>query len=243
MDLNADVGEGFDDRALFPYLTSVNVACGGHAGDETSMEATLRQAAQHGLKLGAHPSYEDRINFGRIDLGLDAETIERQVRDQTLRLVAIARNLGVPLAHVKPHGALYNRAARDLQTARAVARATKESGLALVGLPGSEVETAARELGLHFLPEGFADRRYLSDGSLSPRSREGSVIRDPAEAAAQALALCQGLPIRTLDGGTVTIQAETICIHSDSPGAEVIVASVQAAMISGGFLRAPSPAQ
>lgn len=243
MDLNADVGEGFDDEALFPFLTSVNVACGGHAGNESSMEATLGAAARHDLRLGAHPSFEDRPNFGRIDLDLAPEAVELQVRLQIQRLRAIALDLHLSLSHVKPHGALYNRAARDFETARAVAWATAgvSRELALVGLPDSAVAAAARESGIRFLPEGFADRRYLHDGSLSPRSREGSVIRDPAEAAAQAVALCQGLPIATMDGGTVRIHPATICIHSDSPGASAIAEAVHSAMAARGFL-GPLPA-
>lgn len=237
MDLNADTGEGFDDRALFPFLTSVNVACGGHAGDEATMEKTLRDAARHGLSLGAHPSYEDRANFGRVDLDLNPETVEVQVRVQIERLLEVARKLGLALSHVKPHGALYNRAARHLETALAIARTAKDLGLSLVGLPDSRMRQAAQKLGIRFIPEGFADRRYLADGSLCPRSRAGSVLTDPAEAAGQALALARGLPIPTAEGDELTLEVETLCIHSDSPGAAAIAAHVHASLAAEGLVR------
>jgi UPF0271 protein len=238
VDLNADVGEGWDDKALFPFLTSVNVACGGHAGDPGSIEKTLLGARALHLAIGAHPGYEDRENFGRVEMGLGPGPVEDLVARQLDLFARIAASAGITVTHVKPHGALYNRAARDLQIARAIARAVARanSNTALVGLPGSDVEKAARELGLRFIPEGFADRRYLSDGSLAPRSRDGSVIRDPADAAAQAIALAQGLPFATLDGEGCRMQIETICIHSDSPGAAATAEAVHEALSRMGLL-------
>lgn len=236
LDLNADVGESTgavtvgDDAAVIPLVTSVNVACGGHAGDDAVMRRTLRLARAHGVAAGAHPSYPDREGFGRRELGLQPGAIHDEVVAQVRRLAQLAGEEGVPLRHVKPHGALYNRAAREPAVADAVARAVAavDPSLMLVGLAGSALVEAARAHGLRPLREGFCDRRYGADGFLVPRSVPGACLDDPAAAAEQALALATG--------GSV----DTLCVHGDGPAAVPILRAVRARLDAAGIpLRAP----
>lgn len=235
MELNADIGEGCDDVRLMPYLARVSIACGGHAGDAASMEAALRLAAEHGVAVGAHPSYPDRSQFGRRALAASADDIAAWVRQQTEALAEQAARLDVRLAHVKPHGALYNVAARDAGVAQAIARgvAAVDPALALVGLAGSQLIAAGQAAGLAVLNEAFADRRYLPDGRLVSRETTGALIVDPAAAAEQARALAGEGAVTTLDGGPVRIRADTICLHSDTPGALNIARAVHAALNRG----------
>ena len=236
IDLNADVGEGYDDRALMPFLTSVNVACGGHAGDERTMAATVEMALFRGIAVGAHPSYPDREHFGRRELALSAEEIEAAVRSQVSALAAITAEVGAELVHVKPHGALYNVAAADLMTARAIARAVRavDRRLRLVGLAGSKLLAAAAEIGLVAASEAFADRRYAADGSLAPRGRAGAVIEDPAEAAEQALRIVRDGEVAAVGGARVGVHAETLCLHGDTPGAAAIARAVHERLRAAG---------
>ena len=229
IDLNADVGEGYDDRSLMPFLTSVNVACGGHAGDARSMADTVAAAYRLGLVIGAHPSYPDREHFGRREIVLPPAELEASIVDQIAALERVAKVEGARLDHVKPHGALYNRAARDLELARVVARAVRavSSRLKVVGLCGSALLEAAREIGLPALAEAFADRRYAADGSLAPRTLAGSLIEDPAEAADQALHIVQQGELVSIDGARVALSADTLCVHSDTPGASAIARAVR----------------
>ncbi len=238
IDLNADVGEGYDDRALLPFLTSVNVACGGHAGDERTMGDTVRAAAASGLAIGAHPSYPDREHFGRRELAMAPEELARAVREQVRALGCVAAAAGVRLTHVKPHGALYNTAARDLDTARSLARAVREVDpmLRLVGLGGSRLLDAGREVGLDVAAEAFADRRYAPDGSLASRALEDALIRDPADAADQALRIVREHEVRALDGTRVGVRADTICIHGDTEGAVAIARAVRRRLEEAGVL-------
>lgn len=235
MELNADIGEGCDDASLMPYLTRVSIACGGHVGDAASMTAALRLAAEHGVAAGAHPSYPDRSQFGRRALAASADEIAAWVTQQTEVLAEQAARLGVPLTHVKPHGALYNVAARDAHVARAVARAVAavDPALALVGLAGSQLIAAGQAAGLPVLNEAFADRRYLPNGRLVSRETSGALIVDPADAAEQARGLAEGRAVATLGGGAVRIRADTICLHSDTPGALNIARAVHAALNTG----------
>ncbi len=232
IDLNADVGEGFDDLAIFPYVSSVNVACGGHAGDAATMDRTVAEAAERGLAIGAHPSYPDRAGFGRRDLDLPLEDVVKSVSEQLDALAAICARRSVRLAHVKPHGALYNKAARDEELARALAETVRafDPSLALVGLAGSLSVAAARSAGLRALEEGFADRRYLADGTLVPRSREDAVIDSLELALAQGLALARGEPFPAVDGSPLTIHVDTLCIHSDTPGASAFARALSTAL-------------
>jgi 5-oxoprolinase (ATP-hydrolysing) subunit A len=235
MELNADIGEGCDDAGLMPYLTRVSIACGGHAGDAASMTAALRLAAEHGVAAGAHPSYPDRSQFGRRALAASGDEIAAWVTEQTETLAEQAARLGLRLAHVKPHGALYNVAARDAAVARAIARAVAavDPALVVIGLAGSQLIAAGQAAGLPVLNEAFADRRYLPSGRLVSRETAGALIVDPADAAEQARVLAAGRAVATLGGGAVRIRADTICLHSDTPGALNIARAVHAALNHG----------
>lgn len=235
IELNADIGEGCDDASLMPYLNRVSIACGGHTGDAASMSAALRLAAEHGVAVGAHPSYPDRAQFGRRERVATAEEVVAWVTQQTESLAEQAARLGMRLAHVKPHGALYNVAARDAVTARAIARAVAalDPALILVGLSGSQLIAAGRVVGLAVLNEAFADRRYQSSGQLVSRETIGALIVDPRVAAAQAAALARGQPISSLSGDPIEVRADTICLHSDTPDALNIARAVHAALNRG----------
>jgi UPF0271 protein len=235
IELNADIGEGCDDAGLMPYLNRVSIACGGHTGDAASMRAALRLAAVHGVAVGAHPGYPDRARFGRHELAASADEIAAWVTQQTEALAEQATRLGLRLAHVKPHGALYNVAARDAVVARAIARAVAalDPALLLVGLAGSRLVAAGQVAGLAVLNEAFADRRYQSNGQLVSRETIGALIIDPQLAAAQAAALAHGQAIDTQSGGRIRVRADTICLHSDTPDALNIARAVHAALNHG----------
>jgi UPF0271 protein len=218
VDLNADVGEGMDDSALLPFLTSANVACGLHAGDPTVMDATVEQALARGVRVGAHPGYPDRENFGRIRMDLPAAAIERLVLYQIAALDGFVRSRGARLTHVKPHGALYHAAAQSRDIARAIAAGVKRAGADL---------DAAREAGLPAAAEAFADRRYRSDGTLVPRTEPGALLTDPEEAAGQALSLARDRFVLAQDGSRIAVEADTICVHGDTPGAPEIARRIR----------------
>ena len=239
MDLNADLGESFgvwtlgDDARLVEHLTSANLACGFHAGDFRVMEATVALCREAGVAVGAQPGYPDLLGFGRRPMPFDPSEVESLVRYQIGALDAFCRAAGVEMQHIKPHGALYNQAAADRALARAIATAVARFSrdLALFGLATSEpMRSAATDAGLRFVPEAFADRRYLPDGSLQPRSEQGSVIHDPDAAAAQALMIATERKVVASDGSRVSISAESICCHGDTPGAVGIAAAVRSAL-------------
>jgi len=235
IELNADIGEGCDDAGLMPYLNRVSIACGGHTGDVASMTAALRLAAEYGVAAGAHPGYPDRAQFGRQPLAATEDEIMAWITQQTGALAEQAARLGLRLAHVKPHGALYNVAAHDAGVARAIARAAAafDPGLALLGLSGSRLIAAGQAAGLTALNEAFADRRYQASGQLVSRETPGALIVDPQAAAGQALALAQGKPVTTSNGVAIRIPADTICLHSDTPDALNIARAVHAALNRG----------
>ena len=241
MDLNADLGEGMDDGPILPFLTSANVACGMHAGGPLVMERTVAQALSRGVRIGAHPSYPDRENFGRTAMDLPLDEVRALVLYQVGALDAFVRSRGGRLTHVKAHGALYNRAARDAPLARAIADAVRAYGsdLILVGLAGSAQLPEARAVGLRAVGEAFADRRYLPDGSLMPRSQPGSVLHDGAEAAEQALRIAREGSVVASDGSRVRVDAETLCLHGDTPGAVAIASAVRERLESSGIRIAP----
>jgi UPF0271 protein len=219
IDLNCDMGELPDaalEEALMAHITSANVACGGHAGDAATMLRTVEMARRHGVAVGAHPGYPDRANFGRVEMALSPEQIAQTVYAQIGALAAIAGQL----AHVKPHGALYNVAAKNPEVARAIGEGVARFGqdLVLVGLAGSAMLDVWRDMGFRTAAEGFADRRYEPDGSLRSRKFAGALFTEPSAAAAQAL--------RLVSEGHV----QTICVHSDTPGALEILAAVAAAV-------------
>lgn len=235
IDLNCDMGESFGrytlgaDAALMPLITSANIACGYHAGDPTVMQATLQLAAQHGVAAGAHPGWPDLQGFGRREMTCSPAEVEAIVLYQIGALAAFARAGGVELGHVKPHGALYNQAARDPALAAAVARAVQHFSrdLALVGLAGSHSLAAAAELGLRVAAEAFPDRAYLPDGSLMPRSQPGAVLDSPAEVAQNAVRLArEGIAAHPID---------TLCLHGDSPRALENALAVRAALQEAGI--------
>jgi len=235
IELNADIGEGCDDASLMPYLARVSIACGGHIGDVASMATALRLAVEHGVAAGAHPSYPDRSQFGRRALAASEAEIAAWVTQQTEVLAEQAARIGLRLAHVKPHGALYNVAARDAGVARAIARAVAalDPALVLIGLAGSQLVAAGQAAGLTVLNEAFADRRYLPSGRLVSRETRGALIHDPEVAAEQARVLTRGGPVATLGGGAVHVRADTICLHSDTPGALNIARAVHTALNRG----------
>jgi UPF0271 protein len=220
IELNADVGEGGADAFVIPHVQRISIACGGHAGDQASMRAALLLAREHGAKAGAHPGYPDPANFGRKALAAAPDEITRWVVEQTLALQAVAEELEMRLFHVKPHGALYNRAAVDRETAQAVIAAIlKLQGLALVVLAGSPLAHWARQAGLPVLEEAFADRRYLKNGQLAPRQLPGAVIDDLEQARGQALRIAAGEAFQTLDEGLLQLRADILCLHGEGPQA------------------------
>lgn len=222
IDLNCDLGEGCPfDAELMRLITSANIACGGHAGDDQTMTRTIRLAMEHGVAIGAHPGYPDKKNFGRLPSNLPLDAVSSSVSGQIRRIKSIAGELGAEVKHVKPHGALYNQAADDVAVAKAVvdAVAAVDGSLALFGLSDSFLIRVAEDAGLKAVGEAFADRRYLTSGRLAPRSAAGSVIEDPKAAAQQALMIASGEPIPTLDGGSIVVKAETICLHGDGANA------------------------
>lgn len=236
IDLNGDLGEGAGhDAELMPLLSSANIACGGHAGDEASMRVAVGLARAHGVAAGAHPGFPDRAHFGRREFAVTPAQVRTWVAEQIDRLVAVARAVDVPLRHVKPHGALYNQAARDAGLAEAVAAAVRaaDSRLILVGLSGSALPEAGRRAGLRVADEVFADRGYRADGSLVPRGEPGALVGGPG-AATRMAGLVRDGRLRSVDGVEVALAADTICLHGD--GAEVVATarSLRSALASAG---------
>jgi UPF0271 protein len=223
IDLNCDMGELEDaahEAALMEHITSANIACGGHAGDDATMERTARLALERGVRIGAHPGYPDRANFGRIEMPLSPAEVEETVIEQIARLDAIVKRFGGEILHVKPHGALYNIAVRNGDVANAIGAAVARwnGAVALFGLAGSPMLDVWKGMGLRTVGEAFADRRYEADGTLRSRKFADALITDPAAAAAQA--------VRFARGGT----AQTICVHGDTPGAVEILRACRAAL-------------
>lgn len=218
IDLNVDLGEGCDnDEALLGLVSSANIACGWHAGDAAVMRQCVRWALANGVAIGAHPSFPDRANFGRSEMHLPPEEVYAGVLYQIGALAAIAQAEGGRLSHVKPHGALYNQAAKDPALADAICDAVRRFDPALLffGLAGSGMIDAARRAGLRPVEEVFADRGYMPDGSLVPRSRPGALIEDEEAALAQALSLVREQRVQAVDGSLVAVNAQTVCLHGD----------------------------
>lgn len=238
IDLNADLGEGGrDDAALMTLVSSVNIACGFHAGDAQTMQRCVRDAIKHGVAIGAHPGFPDRANAGRLAMDLPPETVYAQTLYQIGALEAIARAQQGVLRHVKPHGMLYNQAAKDPQLADAIACAVRDCHpqLILVGLAGSELIRAGERLGLATRQEVFADRGYQPDGSLVPRSRPGALITDASQALAQTLEMVRQGSVRAIDGSTARVQADTVCLHGDGEHALQFARRLRAAFAEQGI--------
>jgi len=242
MDINSDLGESEKSLAngtdfeLMRSITSANVACGGHAGDERTMRETVRIAKQLGVAVGAHPGYPDRENFGRIESPMSAAEVEATVRDQIAALAEIAAPLGVQLVHCKPHGALYHAANKSAEVAAAIGRAVLESDeqLIMVGQAGSATLTLWESMGLSCAAEAFADRAYEPDGILRKRALPGALLDDPAMAARQAVDIATRQIAMATDGTELKVVAQTVCIHSDTPGSVAIARAVNEALKKAG---------
>ncbi|HTJ12789.1 MAG TPA: 5-oxoprolinase subunit PxpA [Dinghuibacter sp.] len=218
IDLNCDMGEGVgDDSALMPCISSANIACGYHAGDEALMEETARLALRHGVAIGAHPSYFDLEDFGRTEMAVPEELLYDWILDQIQLLQAVCARAGAVVRHVKPHGALYNMAARDGSLAAVVAGAVRAADPALVlyGLSGSLLISAAQRVGLRTASEVFADRTYQDDGSLTPRRQPGALITDVGRSVDQVLHIIRRGTVASVSGVEVPLVAETVCLHGD----------------------------
>ena len=251
IDLNADIGEADSaewaaaEAAILSYVSSCNIACGGHAGDDDSMRATVRGAMAHGVVIGAHPAYPDRANFGRrsLVLGQDiaADALERSLTAQIVRLAEIAAEEGAAVAYVKPHGQLYNDAVTDREKADLIARtiAAIDPALVLLGGPNSEMGRAAKAHGLRFVAEGFIDRRYSDAGHLVSRKEPGAVIESQEARLAQATRLASTGEVETASGGRLDIKARSLCLHGDSAGAVETARLARRAIEAAGVVVAP----
>ena len=249
IDLNCDLGESYgawhmgEDADVLAEISSANIACGFHAGDPDTMRRSVRLAAARGVAVGAHPSLPDLQGFGRRDMAVSADEVHALTLYQIGALSAFAKSEGTCLHHVKPHGALYNMAARDTVLAAAIAAAVADFDrqLILVGLAGSALLQAGRAAGLRVAAEAFCDRRYRADGSLTPRREAGAVIDDAAAAVEQALSIVLHSAATARDGSRVAIAADTLCIHGDRPGAAAFARSLRTALQQAGIVVAALP--
>jgi UPF0271 protein len=247
IDLNADLGEGFgayragDDEGLLRVVTSANVACGFHAGDPLVMRRAVAQAAERGVVVGAHPGYPDLLGFGRRDLAASPEEVSAYVLYQVGALSAFCTAAGTRLRYVKPHGALYNRAARDPSTARAIAEGVRlaDPSLVLLALAGSEMIRAGEAAGIRVAAEAFVDRAYLPTGELVPRSQPGATLHDVEEVSARAVRMAREGTVTAIDGSVLLVRPDSLCVHGDNPEAPAIVRAVRARLEAEGITVAP----
>jgi len=238
IDLNADVGESVgDDEGVLPFVSSANVACGFHAGNPAVMRITVQLARRYGVAVGAHPGFQDLEGFGRREIRLSTPELETLVAYQIGALAGVAAAEGVRLSHVKPHGALYNMAARDAGMADAIARAVRavDASLVLFGLSGSELVAAGDRAGLRVASEVFADRGYWPNGSLAPRGTPGAVLTEVQDVVRRAIGMARGQAVTSVDGSSVSVRADTICIHGDTPGAAALARAVRSALTAAGI--------
>lgn len=244
IDLNGDLGEGGPDAALLPLLTSANVACGLHAGSPALMRRTVALARTHGVALGAHPGFADREGFGRRELPVTPEEAYALTLYQLGALSGFAAVEGWPIAHVKPHGALYNMAARDPAIAGAIARAVHDFDPALVlfGLAGSALVSAGRARGLRVAEEFFADRAYQPDGALVPRGRIEAVLHDPQVVTRRVIQAVLESTVTAIDGTVLAVRADTVCLHGDTPEAVPFAVDLRRALEAAGIRLAPAVA-
>lgn len=242
IDLNCDMGESFGvytlgyDEAAMPHVTSINVACGFHASDPANMVKTVRKAKEFDLAIGAHPSFPDLVGFGRRVLAASPEEIYADVVYQIGALAAICKAEGMALQHVKAHGALYNMAEKDMGVATAIAEAIKsvDSALYMLCSCGSTMVAAARNAGVCYVEEAFADRAYTKEGTLVPRRQAGAVIHDPQEVAARVLRLVKTGKVQAIDGSEVSLTAQTVCVHGDTPGAVEMIKAIKESLAAEG---------
>jgi UPF0271 protein len=243
VDLNCDVGESFGawqmgaDADVIPSVTSVNIACGYHAGDPGVMRRTVRFAQAAGASIGAHPGLPDLAGFGRRDLSVTPRELEDMVLYQIGALAAIAHAEGAVVSHVKPHGALYNMAAKNRALAGAIAKAVAsfDRGLVFYALAGSPMLDVGRDAGLTVAAEGFADRSYEADGSLTPRAQPGSVVSDPSIVVARAIRMVRDGTVVTTSGHEIALRIDTLCVHGDTPGAEMVARELRRGLQSAGI--------
>ena len=243
IDLNCDMGEGETeastalDHELMQFISSCSIACGGHAGSEHTMRQTAASALDAGLRIGAHPSYPDRENFGRRSMSISGSALSAAITEQTAALKDIVDELGGNLSFVKPHGALYNDMARDAELTSLVVTTIKEFDptLKIMGLAGSHCRAICEDLAMPFLGEAFADRRYADDGQLSPRSQNGAVITEPETAVEQILSIVEHARVESINGKWLPLQAQSICVHSDTPGALEHLTLISNQLISRGL--------
>ena len=238
IDFNCDLGEDCgDDAAILPYISSASIACGFHAGSPDTMQRTVALCLAHGVAIGAHPSHADRENFGRVAHPLSSEEAYALTLYQVAALDGFVRAAGGRLHHVKPHGALYNQAARDASLADAIARAVcdHDAGLVLYGLSGSALTTAGERLGLQVAHEAFAERRYEADATLTPRSHADASIEDLPTAAAQVARMLEAGIVVARTGESVTLRADSICLHGDRPDAAAFARGLRQTIESNGF--------
>jgi UPF0271 protein len=229
VDINCDLGEGFsDDALLMPYISSANIACGAHAGNDSVMQQTIQLAIAAGVKIGAHPGFNNPENFGRKEQQRSDTELTDLIQAQVVRLQKIAQSFGVALHHVKPHGALYNMSAASPDIARVIATAIQEidASLCLYGLSNSHSIEQAKAIGLNYCNEVFADRRYRADGSLLPRSHPLALLTNPEEGCRQVAQMVMHQSVIADSGITIPLLAETICIHGDAPGAAAMAAHI-----------------
>jgi 5-oxoprolinase (ATP-hydrolysing) subunit A len=247
VDLNADLGESFgrwrlgDDEALLGIVTSANVACGFHAGDPTTLVRTCRAAVERGVAIGAQVSYRDLAGFGRRFIDVASDDLYADVLYQLAALAGIARSAGGAVTYVKPHGALYNAVVDNEIQADAVVRAVADHSpvMPILGLPGSALLRLAAKAGLRPVPEAFADRGYTASGTLVPRSQAGAVLDDPQQVGARAVRMVTEHRVDSVDGGEVRIEADSVCVHGDSPGAVAMAGAVREALLGEGVTVAP----
>jgi UPF0271 protein len=244
IDINSDMGESFGaytigyDAGLMKSITSANIAAGFHGGDPTVVRETIRLAKSHGVAVGAHPGFPDLVGFGRRELNVTPKEAEDFTLYQIAAVGGIARAEGVRLQHVKPHGALFNMAVRSAELSAAIARAVAafDGSLILFGLPGSEILNAGRAAGLQVAAEVFADRAYEPDGSLASRRKPGSVIHDADTVVARAVRMVTERRVVAVDGTLVPLEADTICVHGDTPGADRLAAKIRAGLEEAGVV-------
>lgn len=237
LDLNADLGEGYgDDLAMLDVVTSANIACGGHAGDDASMRTALREAKARGVVVGAHPGFPDRENFGRKRMVLPPEDLDASVRSQVRRLVELGDEAGVPVRYLKLHGALANMAAEEPAIAALCFAAVEGlvSNMAVLAIDNSAQADIAETLGFRTIREAYADRAYLANGLLVPRGSTGAVLHDTGEIASRAVRLAEKGEILAIDGTIIRTDARSLCIHGDTPGAVAIARQVRTALEAAG---------
>ena len=247
VDLNADLGESFgawrlgDDEAMLAIVTSANIACGFHAGDPLTIRRACAHAVGRGVRIGAQVSYKDLAGFGRREMTVPLAELEAEILYQIAALDGVARAEGGRVSYVKPHGALYNRAARDREQAAAIAAAVAayDPALPLLTLPGSATEAAAAEIRLRPVTEAFADRGYADDGSLVPRSEPGALVTDPDAVAARAVAMVTKGVVGTVEGHLLEVSPRSLCVHGDTPGAVTLATAVRGALERAGVTLAP----